>query len=84
MAALLGANEDMLAQFKEAVDDLARLKRQRSEGSVSPLKYGTDIPETSATSDAETLAPTPVGEVTATAASDEVEDVREEEICWPV
>lgn len=73
MAALLGANEVMLAQFKEDAEELVRLKRERLEEGVSPPKYTTPV------SDAETTVTSHVDRGT-----HDVNQAQEEEISWPV
>lgn len=80
MAALLGANEDMLAQFKEDAEGLVRLKRERSEEGGSPPKY-TGNAETTLVSDAEAAVTTSHVD---RGASHDVGQVQEEEISRPV
>lgn len=80
MAALLGANEDMLAQFKEDAEELVRLKRERSEEGGSPPKY-TGKTETTPISDAEAAVTTSHVD---TGALPDISQVQQEEISWPV
>lgn len=77
MAALLKTQDDMHARYMHDAEELARLRRERSE---APPVYRAENTTAGSSHDTEPTAPTP----DQTPSASPVEESEEQEIRWPV